>query len=265
MSIIDPICPSGYTFDKTICKCIKDIPTGEVLYDSNIHGKWNNGVKRTVTKTEGSQLPNGKGLFLVGKGNNLRLEIDGNGVGTFYTEGEMNDRFYIKVTNYNALLEYDFMFKSSTIKQHMPKLRCRHEEPDPCRNRFGGFQTRVGMDRDTNRPPYNTCSMQLEYCHPDYRPAKKFSLPKDLQLNQWYGMRFSIKDNATKTAVVSKTEMDFKDGVGYRTIGTTTDTNLDAYMIDEALYAKESYVWFRINTSGGKNSIAYRNIKITKI
>jgi hypothetical protein len=234
----------------------------ELLYDSNVHGKWNNGVKRTVTKTEGSQAPNGKGIFIVGKGN-PRLVIEGNGTARFKVEGEMNDRFYIRATNFNSVLTYDFRFETSGIKQHSCKLRSRHQELDPCENRLGGWQARIGMDKENS--PYNTLSMQLEYCHPVYKPRKSVLLPQRLVLNKWYTMRFTCKNTPDNKAVYCKSELSYKDGVGFRTIAETTDTNLAPYIMDEAIYMKESYIWMRVNTSGGKNTIAYKNIKLKKL
>jgi predicted phosphodiesterase len=235
--------------------------TGVVTYNSNTHGNWNNGVSRTVTTTEGSQAANGKGLFIVGSGS-PRLEINGAGVARFYTTGEMNDRFYIKVTNYNSILEYDFMLHNANVRQQSAKLRSRHQESGACENRFGGLQTRIGMDETA--APYNTLSMQLELCHPDYRPRINYSLPVNLQLSQWYTVRFTVQDSADKTYIYSKTELNYNDGLGFRTVGETIYDDLDAYMINESLYAQESYIWLRMNTgTGTDNSVSYRNVKLT--
>ena len=53
-------------------------PTG-VLWDSNIHGKWNDGIKRTLTTKEGGQKPDDKSIFVAASGS-PKLIIDGDGV-----------------------------------------------------------------------------------------------------------------------------------------------------------------------------------------
>ncbi len=54
------------------------IPTG-TLWDSNVNGQWNNGVKRTLTTAEGGQKPDDKSIFVAASGN-PQLIIDGDGV-----------------------------------------------------------------------------------------------------------------------------------------------------------------------------------------
>ena len=52
-------------------------PTGS-LWSSNTDGKWNNGVKRTITVQEGGQKPNDKSIFVAASGNPV-LEVLGDG------------------------------------------------------------------------------------------------------------------------------------------------------------------------------------------
>ncbi len=54
------------------------VPTG-TLWSSTANGKWNDGVKRTITVNEGGQKPNDKSIFCAASGN-PKLVIDGNGV-----------------------------------------------------------------------------------------------------------------------------------------------------------------------------------------
>ncbi len=53
-------------------------PAG-VLWDSNIHGKWNDGNARVLTTKEGGQKPDDKSIFVAASGS-PELIIDGNGV-----------------------------------------------------------------------------------------------------------------------------------------------------------------------------------------
>jgi len=54
-------------------------PTTGALWDSNVNGKWNDGVKRTLTTKEGGQKPNDKSIFVAASGS-PKLDIDGDGV-----------------------------------------------------------------------------------------------------------------------------------------------------------------------------------------
>jgi len=54
------------------------LPTG-TLWDSNVNGKWNDGVKRTLTTKEGGQKPDDKSTFVAASGS-PKLVIDGDGV-----------------------------------------------------------------------------------------------------------------------------------------------------------------------------------------
>jgi len=54
-------------------------PTGDLLWSSEIHGKWNDGNKRTLTTKEGGQKPDDKSIFCAASGS-PELIIDGDGV-----------------------------------------------------------------------------------------------------------------------------------------------------------------------------------------
>ena len=141
---LDPTCPPGWTFNKQLCKCEKDIivpppPTGDVLWDSNIHLK--TGQKFTVTDTYGNQEPDGKGVFMAASGS-PRLIVDADG--TFHLEADAgHGRVYIKARNYNARMEGELMFEDSNIRNTTLRLRSRHNMGGSCENRFGGFGVTV--------------------------------------------------------------------------------------------------------------------------
>jgi len=53
-------------------------PSGDLLWSSNVHGKWNDGNKRTITTSEGTQKPDDKSIFCAASGN-PKLQINGDG------------------------------------------------------------------------------------------------------------------------------------------------------------------------------------------
>jgi len=85
-------------------------PTG-TLWDSNINGKWNDGVKRTLTTKQGTNKPDDKSIFVAASGS-PKLVIDGDGV-AHLVAGTGCDNLSIR-------------------------LRSRHNEGGDPVNRFGG-------------------------------------------------------------------------------------------------------------------------------
>jgi len=93
-------CPPGQHRDEND-NCVPDvIQIGELLYDSNIHGQWNNGVARTVEDSEGDQSANGKGLYTAASGN-PKLHIQGDGTAILECD-DGHGRIYLKVCNHNG-------------------------------------------------------------------------------------------------------------------------------------------------------------------
>ena len=122
-----PICGSHSSWDgeKCICDpgfhdengvCVSDDilpPDDKVLYDSNRDGKWDNGKKRTVVKSEGDIKANGKGLYMAASGN-PQLEIQGDGEAWLVTKPGFG-RFYVAANNYNARLEFEFNIMAGSV------------------------------------------------------------------------------------------------------------------------------------------------------
>ena len=102
-----PICGPHSSWDGEKCQCdpgfhdeggvcvSDDIlpPDDKVLYDSNRDGKWDNGKKRTVVKSEGDIKANGKGLYMAASGS-PQLEIQGDGEAWLVTKPGFG-RFYV--------------------------------------------------------------------------------------------------------------------------------------------------------------------------
>ena len=227
--------------------------TGSTLWDSNRDGKWNNGKKRTVTDTEGSQSPNGKGLFMAASGN-PRLIIDGDGVAHLEADGGRG-RVYIKATNFNSMLSGEFMFETASIDNITLRLRSRRNEGGSCQNRFGGFGATVERD---------AAEYQTESCRNERDNSIKKPLATKLQDKKWYGFKYSCSNSADNKTVNFKTEYDYHDGKGFITVGSGSHPKPHTHGMDEATFMKESYIWLRINNSS-TGRVAFKNIRLTKI
>ncbi|TVM01113.1 MAG: hypothetical protein CV087_11315 [Candidatus Brocadia sp. WS118] len=246
-------CPAGQHRDPVTGQCVPDIvtppPSGEVLYDSNIDGKWNNGVARTVEDSEGDQSPNGKGLYTAASGN-PKLVLDGQGVGTL-TCGDGHGRIYIKATNYNCILETEFNILDDTVENFSQKVRSRHQEGGSPENRFGGVGFTIA------RP---NVGHKIEKFHNEHEKGFDEILQKKLELNKWYKSRFTCQD--VPDGILQRGEIDYNDGNGYVKVSETVFKNPPAYYVDKNKFMEESYIWLRLNGSG---RIAMRNVRLTAI
>jgi hypothetical protein len=234
---------------------IPPVPGGDVLWDSNIHGKWNNGQKRTVDDKEGDQSPDGKGFYTAASGN-PRLIIDGDGMAHLEADAG-HGRIYIKAKNYNARLEADFMFEDENIDNLSLKLRTRHQEGGDCKNRFGGFG--ASIDRTGTETGFKT-----EKCHNIHENSIDGNLPAPIQGKKWHRFAFSCYDSPDKKQVNMKMEIDYKDGQGFKTALTGKHSNPPADYIDEATFMKESYIWLRVNNEE-TGRVAFKDVKLIKI
>jgi hypothetical protein len=223
-------------------------PTGDILYDSNIHGKWNDGNKRTVDDKEGNQSPDGKGFHTAASGN-PRFIIDGDGVGHLEADSG-HGRIYILAKNYNSRLEFDFMFEDENIDNISFKLRSRHQEGSDCKNRFGGFGgaiDRAGGEID----------FQTESCHNEHENKIAKPIPP-FQTGTWHKAAISVWDKPDKSAVNLKAEIDGKE------VLTGEHKNPQPYYVDEAKFMEQSYFWLRINNSK-TGKVAFKNVRLIKI
>lgn len=229
-------------------------PTGDLLWDSNIHGKWNNGVKRTVTDTEGNQNPDGKGYHTAASGN-PELIVDGNGVAHLKADAG-HGRIYVKALNYNARLEFDYMFEDTNIDNISFKLRSRHGEGSDCQNRFGGFGGAIGRAD-------GEIDFQTESCHNNHENKIAAPIPAHT-VGKWYRAAISVWDAPDKKHVNLKAEIDYKDGNGFKQVLIGKHDNPQSYYVDEATFMKSSYFWLRINNEK-TGQVAFKDVKLTKI
>jgi len=230
-----------------------DQPTGDVLWDSNIHLKTGQAYK--ITSTYGDQKPDGKGVFMAASGN-PRLLVDADG--TFHLEADAgHGRVYIKARNYNARMEGELMFEDNKIRNTTLRLRSRHNMGGDCLNRFGGFG--VTVEREEQLAETST-----ERCHNEHSNTVKKPLAKHIEVGKWLKFKYSCWSSADKKSINQKLEYDYNDGQGFKTVLNESFTNVEPHMMDEAKMMEESYAWLRVNNeSTGK--VAYRNVRIVKI
>lgn len=232
----------------------KSEPGGDVLWDSNVHLKVTQETR--VTDTFGSQEINGKGVFMAASGS-PRLIIRPNG--EFDLEaGSGHGRVYIQCQNYNCYYEGEVRFNDNAIRNTTWRLRSRHGEGGDCPNRFGGFGATCEMEEQL-------AEYATESCHNNHENTIKKALAKKMVVGEWLKFRFYVCDSADRKSVRFKTEYDYNDGLGWRTVLTGSHNSpQDYYMAEDDFLVKRSYTWLRINNeSTGK--VTYRNVKIIKL
>jgi predicted phosphodiesterase len=222
----------------------------KVLWDSNVHLK--TGKKYTITETYGGQEPDGKGIFMAASGDpRVHVEPDG----TFFLEADAgHGRMYIQCLNYNARMEGEVMFPDEAIRNTTWRLRSRHNEGGDCQHRFGGFGA-------THEREEQLAEFATEPCHNLHSNTKKVPLEKKIEIGKWIKFKYSVWSSEDKKSINQKTEYDYGDGQGFKTILEANFTEVEPYMMDEASFKERSYAWLRINNeSTGK--VAYRNVRI---
>ena len=262
-----PICGPHSSWDGEKCQCdpgfhdeggvcvSDDIlpPDDKVLYDSNRDGKWDNGKKRTVVKSEGDIKANGKGLYMAASGS-PQLEIQGDGEAWLVTKPGFG-RFYVAANNYNARLEFEFNIMAGSVDNLSTKCRSRHQMGGACENRFGGLGTHVALDE---------VGFKAEKCHnvqdqPDSQDAK---LKKKLELNKWYKSKYEYKDAADGKSIEYVRWLDYNDGNGWVKVLEGSHKHPQKFYMDKSLYAKQSEFWTRLNGSG---KVAIKNMRLTAL
>ena len=228
---------------------VPPVVEGNVLWDSNINGKWNDGNKRVVVKSEGDIKPNGKGLWMAASGK-PKLEILGDGSSNLVCEPG-HGRFYVAATNFNSQLQLEFALSKETDNLSL-KLRSRHQEGGDCEHRFGGYGCSISLDE---------VGMKREDCHNIHSNSKSKALPQRLKTDTWYGAKFSVQNADDNKTVKYLCEIDFKDDKGYVPVLAHSDPKPKPYMIDKASFDKASYFWVRQNNEE-KGVIRVRNMKL---
>jgi hypothetical protein len=255
------VCDPGFKDDGS-GNCVEDTTTpppppppveGNVLYDSNRDGHWDNGTQRTVDKSEGNIGPNGKGLYMAASGSPI-LEILGNGEARLRTKPGFG-RFYVAACNYNASLEFEFNIMAGSVDNLSTKCRSRHQMGGACENRFGGLGTHIALDE---------VGFKAEKCHniQDQADSKDEKLSKKLELNTWYKSKYEYKDSADGKSIEYVRHLDYQDGNGWVKVLECSHKHPQPFYLDKPLYEKQSEFWTRLNGSG---IVALRNMRLTAI
>ena len=227
-------------------------PTENLIWSSNIHGKWNDGKKRTLTTKQGGQTADDKSIFVAASGS-PELIIDGDGTAHLHAGSGGCDNISLK-------------------------LRSRHNEGGAESNRVGG----EGFACDSSN-----WDSKRENFHNDHDSLGGKGLPSKLMPLKWAKLKGSVKDESANK-IRLKGAVDYKDGKGYQEVMNLVDTGAPASFFDKTLFKKMSYFWIRLNNSAhgriyvvadnydsqlelefmfepAKSSIALRNVELTKI
>jgi hypothetical protein len=270
-----PICGGHSHWDGTKCvcdvgyhdvngECVLDAPhppppppvEGNILYDSNRDGGWNNGIARLVKKSEGNIGPKGKGVFTAASGN-PELEILGDGTAILRTTGADNfGRIYICCINYDSTLQLSFQL-SKNVEDLSLKVRSRHQEGGACENRQGG------MGFAMHHSEYDS---KREVCHNIQDSLDKGKLSKTIQDGVWITVKLTCKDEGAK-AIRMIGEIDYGDGKFVKEMDHL-DTAAPAYFFDKALNAQNSYFWIRLNSTAnasGPNELKLKDVTVTAL
>ena len=260
-----PTCGSHSTWDgdKCVCDagyhdldgvCVPDDvvpPEDNILYDSNKY--WNDGKARTVGKGghDGDIKANGKGIFTAASGS-PKVEIDGKGMATLITQPGYG-RFYLCVCNFNAQLDFDFSIESGSVDNMSIKGRCRHQSGGSNDNRFGG----LGNATDLVETDF-----KIELYHNVHDKGYTQKLPQKLELKKWYHKRYIYHNTEDGKGIKMEDWIGAEGGTDLKKVFERTETKPIAAAMNKALFAEESWIWFRLNGSG---SISFKNVLVTAL
>jgi len=193
------------------------VPTPtSTLWDSNINGKWNDGIKRTLTTKEGGQKPNDKSIFVAASGS-PKLVIDGDGTAHLVSGTGGCDNISVRMRS-----------------RHQGE--CNNVSLEPAK-RFGGH----GWSID----PKGGIDFKTEDYHNVHTNAHTFNAGITIG-TAWHHVTQTCKGNTSTYTI---------DG---KKVGEVTTKNYG----DDSLLPKNSYIWFRINNSGGHGRIYIMAINV---
>lgn len=228
-------------------------PTG-VKYDSNVQGKWNNGVVRFVQDKEGNTGPDGFG-FTVNASGGGGIRINGAGQANIEPMSAGHRRMYICCCNYNGRLEGEFCFLDSKPRNFSIKDRSRHQYADmvdsnaPDSKKQGGIGIAFSIEDQK-------MEFGIEVVHGTNTGDDGASLPKPLEVGKWYKYRYTLLDTSSSSTRV-KVELDYQDGQGFRTIFDKVK-GFPSVFYNKADFDTWSQFWLRLNDEG---KIGNRNVR----
>ena len=195
-----------------------------MIYDSAVHSKLHDGIVRTVEQV-GDIGPNGLGLECRASGN-PKIQVNADKTFSLIC-GTGHGRFYGYCRNYNVRLEMEAAWWNSTSGQDCSlKLRSRHNENDPCDNRFGGYG--FSIDRsgyDSKREP----------CHNNHDQSTSGNVPS-LSTQHYFKVTYSVQDVSGGVEQIATVN-------GQQVMKRTTGKQAAA----KSLFDQQSYLWVRQN------------------
>ena len=229
-------------------------PAG-LVYDSNVQGKMNNGVKRFVKDREGNVNANGFG-FTVNASGGGGINCLGNGQFNIEPAEKGNRRMYICACNYNGILEGEFSILDSLVRNYSIKVRSRHQYRDEVDSNAPDSKAQGGLGIHYSIAEQKV-GFSYETVHGTNGGSVEKSLPKKLEVGKWYGWRYTFKDASSSTVNI-KVELDYKDGNGFVTVLNITPT-VPSVFFNKADFDTWSQFWLRDNNEG---KIAQKNVKL---
>lgn len=219
----DHVCPEGQHWDAQLEKCVVDEPepnvkpnipgitVGKLLYSSNLHGQWNNGVSRVIKMQEGNIAPDGKGLYMAASGD-PELHINGDGSALLVTGSGGIDNDSMK-TGGN-----------------------RHQRGGEPEHRFGGVGGAIARDE---------VDLKIESYHNVHEKGVSGKLPKPIQDEVKYRSAFVVthKDGRIQHSIY----IDYLDNMGWQLVKETEFENPKPYYMDKTLMLQHSEFWIRVN------------------
>jgi hypothetical protein len=253
MPPVPPNCPDKQHWDETQMKCVPDQPepepepepTDEVLYDSTKDSQLHDKKVRTVTK-EGAITAGGLGIECRASGS-PKIQVNDDGTFSLICSAG-HGRFYLYCLNYDATLELEAAWWKGN-GDCSTKLESRHNEGAEGPNRFGGYG--LAIDR-------SSWNSKREIFHNEHDQSTSGTLPQSLKNGEYWKLEFTVKhdDANTKAVMVGK--------LNGKTFMTKTDSKPLPYMLDKALYKKQSYLWVRSNVDTETGELRIRKLRVLK-
>ena len=209
---------------------------GTLLHDSQLHTQLHNGIVRTVTR---------EGIYECRASGNPRIRTNADRTFSLLCDAG-HGRFYTYVPNYNVYMVLVAGWGNQVSGQDISlKLRSRHNEPDPCNNRFGGYGW--SMDR-------GGWGSKREPCHNNHDQSVSGSLPFRPATGQFFTIEFSVKDEGTGVRQIAKVN------------GTQVMNRVTARQAaPPSLFGPKSYIWVRQNIDSGTGELRIKSLKLYAI